>query len=369
MNLFIKDYHGHARLFKVVRGTVDADFPHEQLIIGKENISFKSDGYVLQELQAESVSEMETGDIFSLNDLGILHRIYSEEEKDATIYMTGHCNSNCIMCPVSERERRDDGGLPDDWLKELLEMLPADLDHIVVTGGEPTLRLKMFLYVMHRMAERYPRIETLLLSNGRSFASQAFVKDLVGFCPQHLCVAVPLHGDTAELHDRITRSPGSFHQTLLGLRHLMSEGIAIELRIVVTKLNCARMSKMAGLLCNQFPGVHIVNFIALETRGNCALHFKETYLSHSEAFEYIKPAIQILLQQGIDVGLYNFPLCSVAHGYWGICRKSITPEKIRYPKACEQCSVKHACGGFFNTTLSMAHPQVYPVLVQEKAPC
>lgn len=369
MNLFIQDYRGPARLFKVVHGAADEAFPYEQLVIGRGKINFQSDGCVLSASQAVGVQELEAGDIFSLNDRGVLHCVYSAKGKDATIYMTGHCNSNCIMCPVSDRERRDDGGLPDDWLKELLEMLPEDLVHIVVTGGEPTLRLKLFLYVMHRLAERYPHIETLLLSNGRSFASQALVKELVSFCPQHLCVAIPLHGDTAELHDSITRSPGSFHQTLLGLRHLMSEGIAIELRVVVSRLNCSRMMEIARLICSQFPGVHVVNFIGLETRGNCALHFKETYLTHSEAFQYIKPAVQLLLQHGIDVGLYNFPLCSVAHGYWGICRKSITPEKIRYPEACGTCSVKHSCGGFFNTTLSMAHPKVQPILSQEGNPC
>lgn len=369
MNLFLKDYHETPRLTGIRYGMEDSSYPHEQIIIGESSTKFKSDGKILTEEQSAVLRKLDNGDIISLNDLGVLHRIYSAAEKDATIYMTGHCNSNCIMCPTTEEERRHSEGLPDDWLEEFLEMLPNDLNHVVVTGGEPTLRLNMFLHVMHRLAERFPRIETLLLSNGRSFASELLVKKLIEFCPQHLCVAIPLHGDTAELHDRITRSEGSFRQTLLGLKHLMAEGIAIELRIVVTKWNCNHLTKIAELICKELPNVHVVNFIGMETRGNCALHFDDLFMPHEEAFACMKPAIHQLLQNGIDAGIYNFPLCSVEPGYWGICRKSITPEKIRYPKACEKCSVKGACGGFFNTTLSMAKPEVYPIYGQGGTPC
>ena len=369
MNLFLKDYHGTPRLAGIRYGTEDSSYSHEQIIIGKSAAQFKSDGKILTEEQSTAIRKLDDGDIISLNDLGVLHRIYSAVEKDATIYMTGHCNSNCVMCPTTEEERRYGEGLPDDWLEEFIEMLPDDLTHVVVTGGEPTLRLKMFLYVMRRLAERFPRIETLLLSNGRSFASEKLVKKLVDFCPQHLCVAIPLHGNTADLHDRITRSEGSFRQTILGLKHLMAEDIAIELRIVVTKWNCNYLTKIAELICKEFPSVHVVNFIGMETRGNCALKFDALYMSHEEAFAYMKSAIHQLLQNGIDVGIYNFPLCSVEPGYWSICRKSITPEKIRFPRECEMCSVKGACGGFFNTTLSMAKPRVRPVHEQGGTPC
>ena len=37
----------------------------------------------------------------------------------------------------------------------------------------------------------------------------------------------------------------------------------------------------------------------------------------------------MLIANGINVGLYNFPLCSVPKAYWGLYKKSISEYKIR----------------------------------------
>ena len=136
---------------------------------------------------------------------------------------------------------------------------------------------------------------------------------------------------------------------------------------MVTRLNQAALSGIADLIIRYYPTVHTVNFIGLETRGNCAKNFKEVYIGHREAFEAMKGAIDALIEAGINTSIYNFPLCAVDTGYWGICRKSISPEKIRFPAACDACAAKEECGGFFSTTLSMTKPQVKPILARKEA--
>ena len=68
------------------------------------------------------------------------------------------------------------------------------------------------------------------------------------------------------------------------------------------------------------------------------------------------------MTHGIDVKLYNFPLCMVDEGYWSIAAKSISEYKIQYPCECEACTVKEICGGFFGSTLHLMKPTVYPIL-------
>ena len=46
-----------------------------------------------------------------------------------------------------------------------------------------------------------------------------------------------LHGSSASTHDTITRSQGSFQQTITGLLNIQAFNIRTELRIVVSKLN------------------------------------------------------------------------------------------------------------------------------------
>lgn len=352
MNLFIRDYHGGPRLARVK-------------LAGK-SLCLGEDGDIVPLAEISGAKYLSNGDILTIAENGVAFRLYSNQEHDATIFMTGHCNSNCIMCPTSDRERQTSYGLPDDELLAYVDMLPADITHIVVTGGEPTLRPRLFLQVMAKIAARFPDTEVLLLTNGRSLSVKSFFNKFRQCCHAHLCTAIPLHGHTAKLHDSITRAEGSFKQTDHALKNLLQAGISVEIRIVVTKLNAPYLGQIADRIIAEYPSAYTVNFIGLETRGNCAKHFAEVYIDHREAFMAMKMAVNKLMAAGINVSLYNFPLCSVDAGYWEICRRSISPEKIRYAKACEKCQVKNICGGFFQTTLAMAKPQIQSIKVRRE---
>lgn len=347
MNLFLRDYHGGPRLVRVK-------------LVG-QSLQLGEDGYSVPLTQISGAKYLSDGDILTIAGDGVAFRLYANQEHDATIFMTGHCNSNCIMCPTSDGERQTSYGLPDEELLAYVDILPADITHIVVTGDEPTLRPALFLQVMAKIAVRFPNTEVLLLTNGRSLSVTSFFTKFCQQCPSHLCVAIPLHGDTAALHDSITRAPGSFLQTDRALKNLLQAGISVEIRVVITKLNYLHLGQIADRIIEEYPTVRTVNFIGLETRGNCAKNFAQVYIGHREAFMAMKPAVNKLIAAGINVSIYNFPLCSVDSGYWEICRRSISPEKIRYPKACTACQVKKLCGGFFNTTLSMAKTKVHPL--------
>ena len=88
--------------------------------------------------------------------------------------------------------------------------------------------------------------------------------------------------------------------------------------------------------------------------GSAFINQNEVWIKYSEAFQCSKEAIKLLIKNGIDVALYNFPLCAVEKEYHYICCKSITDYKIRYNIECDQCRLKDACGGVFAGTLKMA---------------
>ena len=361
MNLYLPNYKDKARLAIVVKEE-DETIEHEQLVIGEKFAYFKSDNLHIIGEDLTVLKNLCSGDIITISDNGLLYKLFSPKDDDATIYMTGHCNSNCIMCPTSNGERKKSEGMPTEWLLEFIDILPENISHIAVTGGEPTLRLDDFLSVMSVMAKKFTRTETLLLTNGRSFSSTKLVNKLVSACPSYMTVAIPLHGHNSILHDSITRAEGSFVQTVRGIENLLQAGVAVEVRVVVSKLNIRHLTAIAELISKKFSRVRVVNFVGLETRGNCAVNIEQVYVNYSDAFVAMKEAILLLMKNGIDVGIYNFPLCMVNRGYWALCKKSITPEKIRFNNECGKCQVKSICGGFFNTTLSMVKPVVRPIL-------
>ena len=228
------------------------------------------------------------------------------------------------------------------------------------------MQTALFLEALDRIREKFPYTQVLLLTNGRSLSDQWLCEQVCARHPENFRIAIPVHSGSPALHDYITRAPGSFQQTILGLTRLMNSDIKIEIRIVVTKTNCEDLLNIAKLITDRVHRVYCVNFVALEPRGNCALNFQDVYINHRESFLKSKPAIEHLISMGYDVGLYNYPLCAVDKAFWPLAAKSISGYKNVYHPDCDACAVKQICGGFFTATMSIAKPDVCPVLMKEK---
>ncbi len=46
-------------------------------------------------------------DIVEISSTGILYRAFANNEVDTTLFLGAKCNSNCIMCPAGDPERRN----------------------------------------------------------------------------------------------------------------------------------------------------------------------------------------------------------------------------------------------------------------------
>ncbi len=341
---------------------------HENIVMDGDLYRFSTDGKIL-DLPPQLLEWFDTlhdGDIISINEHGLCSRIYDNTEKDVTIFLGGNCNSNCVMCPSSDYERQMDYSGIGQTTGELIEMLPEDIHHYAVTGGEPTLQFELFLRTMARLAQRFPKAEAQLLTNGRSFSSGKFLDQFLAVYPPRFLVGVPLHGSEASIHDAVTRAEGSYDQTIRGIRNLCARNVSVEIRIVVSKMNQDDLLKIAEFLTMRFPELTQVTFISLEVRGNCVKNRELVYIDPESSFQHSRSAINHLLRNGIRVELYNFPLCCVDRGYWMICRRSISSYKVRYEKECGTCDVHDKCGGIFESTIKTAKPLVHPVHLGER---
>ena len=133
--------------------------------------------------------------------------------KDVDIFVTNRCNSNCIMCPLSETVRRkSDNGRIEEIFQQIKE-LPENVEYVNVTGGEPTLVGQAFFEIMDKLKMKFQNSGFQLLTNGRSAADFDFLIQLLPHLPYGIRWAIPLHASNAMLHDQITRTKGSFEQT------------------------------------------------------------------------------------------------------------------------------------------------------------
>lgn len=160
------------------------------------------------------------------------------------IELTTRCNLRCAHCYNASHGTVADAGAttPEKVLARIERLCDAvTLDHATLTGGEPLLFPRLFdvLDVLRKHGVRCQIISNGTHVDGAMAArlAEAGVRGL----------QLSLHGPTAEEHEDYTAVPGSFQQTLDGVRALESEGTGVTGCVVVTRRNAARVGETLAL--------------------------------------------------------------------------------------------------------------------------
>lgn len=325
-------------------------YPDEELLTGDQD--------VLTRLRT-----LNNYDVVGISDEGMLYRYYDDSSIENSFFITEKCNSNCIMCPSPDYARKRGNSTEVDDLIAIASHIPSDTPHITITGGEPFMAGKRIFDLLDYCRDKFRRTEFLILTNARIFAVNKYCQRLKETMPGNCIIGVPIHGSCSEIHDSLTRVENSFKQTMTGLRRLQSMGVPIEIRVVVCKPNAQDIRSIACLIAEQLNGVRHVNIMAMEMTGNACVNADLLWIPYRESFRYVKPAIDILVESGIDVGLYNYPLCTVDPEYRLLCAKSISSWKVRYAPACAECYLKESCGGVFAGSYKLESGELEAIVV------
>lgn len=336
----------------------------ETMFVGKSTIILYPSGDILTEEAniIERASQFNNFDVLAIWGNGLVTRLYDDKSVDNFFFITGRCNSNCIMCPSPETSRRN---APVAELAELLQIakhIPQDTPHLTITGGEPFLMGRRIFPFLNFLRGRFTDTEFLVLTNGRIFSVEEYADLFYENMPQNTVVAIPIHGSNAAIHDNITQAKGSFIQTKQGLHNLLKRGIRIEIRIVVSKKNIDDFDAIADLIIKHFKGIEYISVIAMEMTGNAKKNANELWIPYRQAFSMISSSITKLIKNGINIKLYNYPICTVEKPFRTLCEKSISPNKVRFGKICEQCIYKTACGGIFAGTFQFEEKEIEAIL-------
>ena len=231
------------------------------------------------------------------------------------------CNNFCRFC--AQGHKRHLGDKTTEQIKKELEVARTDCDSVVFTGGEPTIRDDIIELVSYAKKLGYDPIQ--IQSNGRKFCYKPFCKQLIEAGANEFSPA--LHGHIPECHDFLTRSPGSWKQTVQGIKNLRDLDQYIITNTVVVKPNYRYLPQLAELFVKlkvdqfQFAFVHAV--------GNAWENFDMMMPWMSLAVPYIKKGLQIGIDNGIKVMAEAVPFC-LMEGYEKYCSEIyIPPTQIR----------------------------------------
>jgi radical SAM protein with 4Fe4S-binding SPASM domain len=164
-----------------------------------------------------------TPDVCPVSYLGVEKIEPFQKELSAPYRMdlavTYRCNDNCVHCYAGgPRETKE--LLIEDWFKVLDKVCELGIPHVVFTGGEPTLREDLPKLIAHTQAIG---LVSGLVTNGRRLNDATYFNSLVKAGLDHVQVTIESH-DPA-VHDRITGVPGSWEETLQGLKNAIASPI------------------------------------------------------------------------------------------------------------------------------------------------
>jgi MoaA/NifB/PqqE/SkfB family radical SAM enzyme len=182
--------------------------------------------------------------------------------KDAVLVRSGYgCNSACRFCDQSGLRHAEADRDPAEILAELDS---ADMTGktVVLAGGEITLRRELSDWIVRARERGASRV--VVQTNGRMLAYPKMVRRLKkAGCD---VFAVALHGHRVELHDWLTRSEGSFEQTLKGLENLRAAKAVTIVNSMITRSNYRHMPELVQLASRY--GVAAVRFVWPKREGD-----------------------------------------------------------------------------------------------------
>lgn len=215
------------------------------------------------------------------------------------------CNNRCLFC-VQGNRRYSCPNKSDQEVKKILKRMKKNHDGVVFTGGEPTVRKELVDWVRYAKKLGYQFIQ--IQTNGRMFSYKDYCKALIKAGANEFSPAI--HGGNAKIHDSQTQAPGSFKQTVQGIKNLRELDQYILTNSVITRMNYKDLPNLAQLLVNlkvdqfQFAFMHINEIIA-----NSPKLIEKIVPRYQEAMPYIKKGIDIGVKAGIKVMVEAIPYC------------------------------------------------------------
>ena len=277
-------------------------------------------------------------------------------EKRVDIKVGFLCNNNCRFCV--QAHKRHLGNKTTEQIKRDLDESRKRCNEVVLTGGEPTIRKDIFELVSYAKDLGYKTIQ--IQTNGRMLAYKKFCERLIDAGANQFSPA--LHGCSAEMHDFLTTSKGSFEQIVQGIKNLKSLGQNVITNTVITKPNYRYLPEIADLLVNLKVNQFQLAFV--HPAGNAYDNYDLIVPVMSLAAPYIRQGLQIGIDAGVPVMAEAVPPCMIKGYEQYISEKyipfteikemdfvvedfkkvRITAGKMKFQQ-CKECKFDNICEG------------------------
>ncbi len=217
------------------------------------------------------------------------------------------CNDKCVHCVVADKRSEPD--LTTQEVRDVVEQYIRQYSEIsiVLTGGEVTYRhdyLDILRFLKSLKDGGYVQ-SVELQTNGRMLSDERLLDQTVSVVDHYL---VALHSGVAEVHDAVTRRPGSFAETTRGLA-LLARFVdlpAIVIQSVISKINHRHLRTIYPLIRNEY-GITESNITFPHPLG--AAFSTRVTPRYCEVAESVNAALGYCLENDMEPQLEALPPC------------------------------------------------------------
>lgn len=220
------------------------------------------------------------------------------------VFTDFRCNNACRFC--------DQGGQPRDaapagaLVERVDQAIQRGADNLTFCGGEATLDLDALVAAVRHARERGVT-DLALFTNARMLAYPEVARRLIDACI--LRVDASLHGAEPLAHEWLTRVPGSFRQTVAGIRRVAREGAAVHLHTVVVRSNFRQLPDL--LLVARRLRAREAHFRLAVPEGWASEHptLPSLVPRYPVVVPYLERARAVGRSVGIPVRVHDLPRC------------------------------------------------------------
>lgn len=224
-----------------------------------------------------------------------------ETTRRVEIYTGFGCNLRCAFCYYIEH--LSEQKISIECLKRELRLArkygALDVDF---TGGEPTIRSD--LPELISFARDLGFRDICVITNGQMLSNQSYCERLVKHGLNDVLFSI--HG-LNEIHDQLTRVPGSFQRLTKAVDNIKNLGIKLRTNTTVVKHNYQQIPEIGAFLLKLKPDA--VNFIMFNPWYSSGSQIKEVTSRFSDSAPFLRKAIGELAPEIRKITVRYMPYC------------------------------------------------------------
>jgi len=209
------------------------------------------------------------------------------------IEIISSCNLDCIHCSASKKLDKIPAMTSDDIITILSEAKKLGLKKVGFTGGDPLKDFSELKKITEHCIEN-DILQMHLHTNGTLITPHIakWLKE------NNIETTLSLFGATADIHEGITNTDGSYKQTLYGLQNMLAENADVSVFVVPMKTNYRDVPNVIRKTIEM--GCKDIRILSLSPTGSALIEFNKLELLNNE-INYLNNEFNKLIKEHREI--------------------------------------------------------------------